>query len=1207
MKNFAKIFMAVAALCIGFACATDVTEDLGVNVGGQSVVTLSLEESRTQLGEEVDGLYPVVWSKGDVVAVNGNASTSIEIVGNGQSAMFTFATALERPWSVVYPATDVKPATEGLQAVTFLATQEYKAGTFCEGAAPMYGYAAVAAEGEEPLAVQLNHLTGVLRLAVKGDATLTSMKVTAEESKIAGNFDIDCQSGALTAHADASNTVTVTFGEGLTLNATEATPIYVAVPAGKHGLFTIEFVTESAGTMVARFNSDYHPVKAGVVKEFGEVSFVANANNEPMGGDLVITNEAELLRLAKLGEVNALTNVTSVTIAATIDMSNVATWHPIANFPAITFDGGSDKGYEIKGLTAPLFEEVTGATIKNVKLTNVDIVEYERLLFGAVVCKATDSTLSNCSVAGAIRYNNTTTQDFTYNLGGSSTDSAPDDLCVAGVVGLVIGGSLNNCTNAADITITEFVVSTSATSDVAVGGVVATLFGTKDKVEAIANCANTGVIAVNASKGKVRPVIGGIVGYVTFANLSNVTNGAEGTTKGSITIKNVLGNCTRTGGIVGSVRGMTVDTAVNYAPIEYKSLIQYPYMGCVIGQVFDQSSFTSVYKNITNYGSLTAPTGKAAVSGTPYLGGIIGRQAGSNLSLEKCYNHGNLNLNFLSTGNSCVGGILAGGATANFTECDNYGAITLDISCAEFYLGGVVGKATTANYSKCNNYGAITSKSKGSATLAVGGVAGNGTTVSVDECSNTGAITLDGTCAALYIGGVSGYSSTTNDFDNNSNNAPIYAKLISSAGASIGGVTGVATGGVSGAVWSNNSNGEKGDITIEGEFSGNAGICGLGANFNYTNENCSNAGDVLVTAKNNTGTIYVGGHSWTGNHNITNFTNSGNLTFAGEIVTASKALYMWGIGYTPSKTWTNVHNTGSVKVDSKAVIAGEVRMGGFARSTAAATLDNCTNSGDIIFEGTTTTASKAVLMGGFAGDSSAATKFKTNCTNSGDVIFAGTAAGETRIGGLFGHANVTLASNGAEIAARNTGKVSNYLVKDGVTTVGKTAKLFMGGVIGKTWVDQKILLQNTGDINVRYAEGCYTDCAYIGGILGSITLDAENGAVSGKVLTGAQCFCNIAAIGVTESATVTPIVGVGMIIGNYRGATALVNSCQLGGKLAVEEENGQPIYLPVNQNPIDDESFQKNGYFYYEKIYGGAYEWKDTNYDGCSYISSLEF
>ena len=165
----------------------------------------------------------------------------------------------------------------------------------------------------------------------------------------------------------------------------------------------------------------------------------------------------------------------------------------------------------------------------------------------------------------------------------------------------------------------------------------------------------------------------------------------------------------------------------------------------------------------------------------------------------------------------------------------------------------------------------------------------------------------------------------------------------------------------------------------------------------------------------------------------------------------------------------------------------------------------------------------------------------------------------------------------------------------------------MGGVIGKTWVDQKILLQNTGDINVRYAEGCYTDCAYIGGILGSITLDAENGAVSGKVLTGAQCFCNIAAIGVTESATVTPIVGVGMIIGNYRGATALVNSCQLGGKLAVEEENGQPIYLPVNQNPIDDESFQKNGYFYYEKIYGGAYEWKDTNYDGGSYISSLEF
>ena len=57
MKNLTKIFVAVAALFVGFACTTDATEDLGVNLGGQTTLTISLEESRTQLGEKVDGIY----------------------------------------------------------------------------------------------------------------------------------------------------------------------------------------------------------------------------------------------------------------------------------------------------------------------------------------------------------------------------------------------------------------------------------------------------------------------------------------------------------------------------------------------------------------------------------------------------------------------------------------------------------------------------------------------------------------------------------------------------------------------------------------------------------------------------------------------------------------------------------------------------------------------------------------------------------------------------------------------------------------------------------------------------------------------------------------------------------------------------------------------------------------------------------------------
>ena len=77
MKNFTKIFAAVAVLFTSFACTTDATEDLGVAVGGQTTLTISLEESRTQLGEKADGIYPLYWSEGDQLSVNGVASAAL--------------------------------------------------------------------------------------------------------------------------------------------------------------------------------------------------------------------------------------------------------------------------------------------------------------------------------------------------------------------------------------------------------------------------------------------------------------------------------------------------------------------------------------------------------------------------------------------------------------------------------------------------------------------------------------------------------------------------------------------------------------------------------------------------------------------------------------------------------------------------------------------------------------------------------------------------------------------------------------------------------------------------------------------------------------------------------------------------------------------------------------------------------------------------
>ena len=107
MKNLTKLFVSVTALCVCFACTTDATEDVGAQLGGavQTEITLSLEESRTQLGEKADGVYPLYWSEGDKIAVNGIASNEVpaEAVGT-PSAQFTINGSVTYPHNIVYPA-----------------------------------------------------------------------------------------------------------------------------------------------------------------------------------------------------------------------------------------------------------------------------------------------------------------------------------------------------------------------------------------------------------------------------------------------------------------------------------------------------------------------------------------------------------------------------------------------------------------------------------------------------------------------------------------------------------------------------------------------------------------------------------------------------------------------------------------------------------------------------------------------------------------------------------------------------------------------------------------------------------------------------------------------------------------------------------------------------------------------------------------------
>ena len=255
-----KIIIALTAAVFALSCATDTTETVRIDEQSfvtESSISLSLEGSRTQLGEKVDGVYQLLWSKGDKISANGVESAEAVIDENNPArAIFNFNEVLAETNYIAYPAA---PAGKVL-----FAENQLHAGntTFDQGAATMYGIGT--SEG-----IEMKHLTGVLKFGITGSATLTKVEVsTVDETPISGAFDCDFASGTITPTAEAKSVITYSFGEGVQLSAT---PIYahIALPAGEYSLLRMRLYDSEGGIMVAEVRApSSKPIKAGFVREF---------------------------------------------------------------------------------------------------------------------------------------------------------------------------------------------------------------------------------------------------------------------------------------------------------------------------------------------------------------------------------------------------------------------------------------------------------------------------------------------------------------------------------------------------------------------------------------------------------------------------------------------------------------------------------------------------------------------------------------------------------------------------------------------------------------------------------------------------------------------------------------------------------------------------------------------------------------------------
>ena len=268
MNKFTSNILILLCVAMFWSCQTDNTTDI-VSVGSVTQLTVSTPETRTALGGKVDGVYPVSWSEGDCIVVNGVKSSKASIdPENPGNAIFDFDTSVNYPLKATYPYTST--STNSSPKVVLPTEQNYVANTFATETSPMCGYAN--GKGEK---VRMAHLAGVLRFPVKSSiegATLDKIVITSTDgTKLSGEFAVNCTAATMTATENSTNVITYNLPDNFTLSTSTESVFYIVVPAGEIGTCTVEFI-ESPGSKMTR---TWRPgsVNKGIVREFKPITY----------------------------------------------------------------------------------------------------------------------------------------------------------------------------------------------------------------------------------------------------------------------------------------------------------------------------------------------------------------------------------------------------------------------------------------------------------------------------------------------------------------------------------------------------------------------------------------------------------------------------------------------------------------------------------------------------------------------------------------------------------------------------------------------------------------------------------------------------------------------------------------------------------------------------------------------------------------------
>ncbi len=277
-KEMKKLIYILSAVLLVAACTEKMAPE-----GAVTTICASLEQVVTK--SALDGMA-VVWSEGDQIKVY-NATTpegKIYTLTSGAGTSFgTFSTddpvTGAGPYEAVYPADAVTGASGG-RTVILPSTQNYVAGSFGSGAN------IALAQGSDPANLPFRNAGGILRLTVRGEATIQSIEVLPRVSEaLCGGFRLATNPLSLQAPDvafDLYDPVTLdcgTSGVALTSKGVDF-HIFLPAPTLSDGFKAVIHDTDGGSMTVLGKGGGYCHIYRSMIRPMPTITYTPTATGQ---------------------------------------------------------------------------------------------------------------------------------------------------------------------------------------------------------------------------------------------------------------------------------------------------------------------------------------------------------------------------------------------------------------------------------------------------------------------------------------------------------------------------------------------------------------------------------------------------------------------------------------------------------------------------------------------------------------------------------------------------------------------------------------------------------------------------------------------------------------------------------------------------------------------------------------------------------------